>query len=239
MEKLPLDVLCYILEQYEVEAWLLRLRGVSKLFRRVVDRVAGRVLPLGLMHGGQATAVETPLPGIPGESLKAWGAVGANVLAWDTLFVRVCNTSFETLSSWTRGPCTGNGFHLQSDPPLLVCFRGAVTETPVAAAALALVASCDNSCFAADGSVWCAAEVEGRSGRVLQHVNLRTGRVVDVCAVAPDEDTEELFWWALSERAVVMAGRGPGGARCVVCRDAISGEEWSFEIGGERVCPPG
>ncbi len=61
MDWLPVDVLCYVLEQFEMAAWLVRLRSVNRIWRRAVDRVAGRALPLGLLQSGEWVEQISPI----------------------------------------------------------------------------------------------------------------------------------------------------------------------------------
>ncbi len=155
MESLPLDVLCYIL-RFEVAPWLVRLRSLSKTWRRAVDRVMGPTLPLALCMR-RAMATETPVPPALAGPKRPVGC-GVYLLSLGSQFVRLrCGTdgnAAEVLRDSNGFSCEGYGYALLRKEQeggtcgTLLCFHGeTMTETPVGREAYSEVQGLEWRCF--------------------------------------------------------------------------------------------
>jgi hypothetical protein len=186
MELLPLDVLCLVLEQLEVSRWLLRLRAVSRAWRRAVERVAGKVLPLALCQHGRHvfTTVALPFPG--GEASHA--AVGESVLEVSGDFWRLEGASLvrvlaalPMMGLWICGHGYALLCHDETGEGALLRFRKAelAARVPVRRETMEKLQHCKTMEMAPDGTVWaCFDNDDGGDDRgLVRCIELASGAV--------------------------------------------------------------
>jgi hypothetical protein len=163
MEALPLDVLCLVLEQLEVSRWMLRLRAVSRVWRRAVDRVAAKTLPLALgQHGGTETLTSLTLPCI--DKGESYAAVGCGVFQLSGEYVRLDGVSLTHVATlrrphvlWSWGEGCALALDFQRRGGTLLQFRGKaeVARTAVAREMMETIVGAAACATAEDGSVRC------------------------------------------------------------------------------------
>jgi hypothetical protein len=190
MDSLPLDVLCLVLEQCEVSMWLLRLRRVSRAWRRAVDRVAVKTLPLALgQHGCKETLASLTLPFV--DKGESYAAVGCGVFQLSGGYVRLEREGLVGALCEREMPrCSGHGYALSLRFPdlsgTLLDFRdgGEVASTPVSVEAMRSVRGDKGGqswTMAEDGTVWIChvASESGAAVLKVRRVDPRSGRVCE------------------------------------------------------------
>ncbi len=166
MDALPLDVLCLVLELCETEAWLVRLRGLSRRFRRAVDRVAARVLPLPLLvEGSRAWERRTPVACALALECRLH-ELGCGAFLMGSHLLRLRGATLEVAGETGLVLlCGGHGFALLrgakpgSDGELVCLLDEAIWLRVVPWSVMATALALQNPRVGADGAVWGCNEV--------------------------------------------------------------------------------
>jgi hypothetical protein len=243
METLPLDVLCCVLAQFGTQTSLMRLRFVSRKWRRAVDRVENRCLPMALCTTrGGAICAQTIVALPPGP----WVSVGCGVFACGTApaeesYVRVvAGATVERLAPMSPPWCWGRGWVLEVEVTgegQLHCFRGGgrVARTRVACEVMVRMQALEACSFAEDGSVWGCSMVDPPEVATVRRIDLRSGEMRVIASVPLSPDAMVVGVQLAPPRALLLQCRDAGGASWGVRKDLVTGEGTRFGDGGQKL----
>jgi hypothetical protein len=247
MGSLPIDVLCLILEQCEVSLWLLQLRAVSRAWRRAVERVAAKALPLGLcLNTQRCSAVMTHVSLPEGDwATSSCVPVGCGVFFMNGSFLRLEGSSMtEIATEPTRHRsiwCAGHGYALSviegGACGWLEQFRGGerVACDPVPDDVIAAVRTRELEEMAPDGSLWSSVLQHGANvvSVTARRTDLRSGAVGEGRRWEKAVGRGQLRGWRVSRGRYVNVLLGERQQRVFERQDMATGEQSRFEVPAE------